>query len=957
MISACAARASRSSSGTSPSGRGASTSFGSGAGALRAARRSPRLGCAAAAARGVRRRCSSATRATSTCRRRGAPRAGGRSSSTRSSRSADTLVERSRPLPRRLARRRARSAASTAARFGAADLVVADTEAHAELPRRARRRPTASRSASSARRSASSSRGWRGAERFTCLFVGKLIPLHGLETILEAARLAPELRFRVVGSGQLERAARRPAAERRLDVPWLDYEQLPAELRAAGCALGIFGTSAKAARVIPNKAFQALACGTPLVTADTPAARELLVDGESALLVAAGRSRRARRRAARASPRDAELAQRLVGGRARDLRASARARRCSASAGARCSRALALSAPSAALWAAVAAYAAAFATLSILRDRAFQTGRFDLGNMVQAVWSTAHGHPLQRHRPATATRSRGSARTSTRSSSLFAPLWWIWPSPDLLLVAQADRDRARRAARLLARAQAPRLATRAALGFALAYLLLPAGAVADAERVPPGRACDAARSSSRSGTSTRTGSRPSRVFALLACVCKEEIPLVVAGFGIWYALARRRRRRRGGDRARAGVAWAALAIGVVIPHFNRGRVIERSTAATARSAARRRASLQTAVDASLARSCEGVRARAASHYLLDLAAAARGALGRSRPLALSPPCRSSRSTCSRRRRRRPRSTSTTRRRIIPPLVVAAVLGAARLAPRRRARRVARARGRARRRTTGSARSRSGASSRAARAPGARGARLRTRPHRGAARSSSIPAGVGRQRVELARRAPLRRAAASSASRTCRTRRGSPPTRRSPGYADRLAPLPYATRSSCGCAATRVAARLRAGRRARVPPRAAALDSGIGLAQQVRAEREREQLRGSSSSAAASGTAHTTYQTTRYGVASSSSAGRRARAARGRATPRAASHAYASRERDGEDASATRAARRAARGGAGSRSASRGSRSARAGRTRPASASRSATSRAPSTAAAVTAKPR
>lgn len=121
-------------------------------------------------------------------------------------------------------------------------------------------------------------------ESFSALFVGKLIPLHGLETILAAARLAPEIPFRIVGGGQLGSLllGRPPNVEW---IEWVDYRWLPGELARTGCALGVFGTSAKAARVIPNKAFQALACGVPLVTSDTPAARELLRDGESALLV------------------------------------------------------------------------------------------------------------------------------------------------------------------------------------------------------------------------------------------------------------------------------------------------------------------------------------------------------------------------------------------------------------------------------------------------------------------------------------------------------------------------------------------------------------------------------------------------------------------------------------------------------------------------------------------------
>jgi glycosyltransferase involved in cell wall biosynthesis len=172
--------------------------------------------------------------------------------------------------------------------FRAADLVVADTEAHAdflaELTGVPRERFAVCLVGAEER---VFQPGWSPAEPAPALFVGKLIPLHGLDTILEAARLAPELRIRLIGSGQLEHllAGRPPNVQW---VRWVDYERLPAELHAASCALGIFGTSDKAQRVIPNKAFQALACGTPLVTADTPAARELLADEESALLVPPG---------------------------------------------------------------------------------------------------------------------------------------------------------------------------------------------------------------------------------------------------------------------------------------------------------------------------------------------------------------------------------------------------------------------------------------------------------------------------------------------------------------------------------------------------------------------------------------------------------------------------------------------------------------------------------------------
>ena len=170
--------------------------------------------------------------------------------------------------------------------FRTADLVVADTAAHAtyfesrfDLP------PKRLAVCYVGAEDRLFRPGPRAKDAFTVLFVGKLIPLHGVETILRAAALVPEISFRIVGSGQLDLMLTRAPSNVRHD-PWVEYEELPDLYRSAGCALGIFGTSDKARRVIPNKAFQALATGTPLITSDTPAQRELLEDGRDALLVA-----------------------------------------------------------------------------------------------------------------------------------------------------------------------------------------------------------------------------------------------------------------------------------------------------------------------------------------------------------------------------------------------------------------------------------------------------------------------------------------------------------------------------------------------------------------------------------------------------------------------------------------------------------------------------------------------
>ena len=218
------------------------------------------------------------------------------------------------------------------------------------------------------------------------------------------------------------------------------------------------------------------------------------------------------------------------------------------------------------LFAAMLAYAAGFAALSSLRHEAFFTGRFDLGNMVQAVWTTAHGHPLQMTDLHGEQISRLAAHVDP-ILVLFAPLWWVWPSAHMLLLAQAIAI-ALGALPVYLLARKHLGSPQAALGFALAYLLYPAtGWLTLNEFHPVALATPLLLLAFWYLDEDRL--LPFAVTAVAAAACKEEIPLVIAGFGIWYALARRR-WLAGAAIALAGAVWAGLAIAIVIPHYNAG---------------------------------------------------------------------------------------------------------------------------------------------------------------------------------------------------------------------------------------------------------------------------------------------------------------------------------------------------------------------------------------------------
>lgn len=108
------------------------------------------------------------------------------------------------------------------------------------------------------------------------LFVGTMAPLHGIETILEAASLLserPDIHFKLIGDGQdapiVEAQLRTHMQHLEWERAWQPSHRIAEEISRADICLGIFGAGDKAQRVCPFKIYAYASKGRAIITGDT----------------------------------------------------------------------------------------------------------------------------------------------------------------------------------------------------------------------------------------------------------------------------------------------------------------------------------------------------------------------------------------------------------------------------------------------------------------------------------------------------------------------------------------------------------------------------------------------------------------------------------------------------------------------------------------------------------------
>jgi glycosyltransferase involved in cell wall biosynthesis len=135
--------------------------------------------------------------------------------------------------------------------------------------------------------------------KFVVLYAGSMGPAHGLEAVLEAAKLLRDdkgVQFVLVGDGPVKKNLMRKASRERIDnVSFLDRQpqaEMPSILNAADVIVVSQQKSEFFGGVVPFKTAEAMACGRPIVIASIGEAAKLLERTGAGLVVEPERPQR-----------------------------------------------------------------------------------------------------------------------------------------------------------------------------------------------------------------------------------------------------------------------------------------------------------------------------------------------------------------------------------------------------------------------------------------------------------------------------------------------------------------------------------------------------------------------------------------------------------------------------------------------------------------------------------------
>lgn len=127
--------------------------------------------------------------------------------------------------------------------------------------------------------------------KFRVLYAGTFIPNHGVMYIVEAAKCLEseaDVSFELIGSGPDLHVVQQYVRQNRLAnvefFDWMEKDQLCKRIMQADVCLGAFGTTPQSLMTVQNKIYETLASAKPLISGDSPAARQVLTHAENAYL-------------------------------------------------------------------------------------------------------------------------------------------------------------------------------------------------------------------------------------------------------------------------------------------------------------------------------------------------------------------------------------------------------------------------------------------------------------------------------------------------------------------------------------------------------------------------------------------------------------------------------------------------------------------------------------------------